>query len=97
MDSDATAISVTRQGESAFRVEVRSAGVTTTHAVEVPEGLADELGWSAAKEADLVHASFSFLLEREPATSILRQFSLDVIGRYFPEYKSEMRHVSRPT
>ena len=32
-----------------------------------------------------------FLLEREPATSIMRQFSLDVIPRYFPEYRDEIR------
>ncbi len=34
--------------------------------------------------------SFEFLLEREPATSILRRFSLDVIGDYFPDYEAEM-------
>lgn len=31
-----------------------------------------------------------FLLDREPATSILPRFSLDVIGRYFPEYPAEL-------
>ncbi len=36
-------------------------------------------------------ASFEFLLEREPATSILREFSLDVISRYFPGYPAEIR------
>ena len=35
--------------------------------------------------------SFEFLLEREPATSILRRFSLHVIGDYFPDYGAEMR------
>ena len=33
---------------------------------------------------DLVRASFAFLLEREPSESILREFDLTVIGRYFP-------------
>jgi hypothetical protein len=40
---------------------------------------------------DLVRASFEFLLEREPATSILHEFSLDVISRYFPGYPAEIR------
>jgi hypothetical protein len=32
-----------------------------------------------------------FLLEREPPTSILSEFSLDVIPRYFGEYDAELR------
>ena len=35
--------------------------------------------------------SFAFLLEREPAGSILPRFDLTVIGRYFPEWREEMR------
>lgn len=82
---------MTPQGESAYRVEVRSPSGDTTHSVEVPAGMADSLGWGEAREAELVRESFAFLLEREPATSILRRFSLDVIGRYFPEYPSAIR------
>jgi hypothetical protein len=39
----------------------------------------------------LVEASFAFLLEREPRESILREFDLSVIERYFPEYEAEIR------
>jgi hypothetical protein len=39
----------------------------------------------------LVEESFAFLLEREPRESILREFDLPVIGRYFPEYEGEIR------
>lgn len=89
--TDAGGISVAPEGAHTFRVEVRGAGEETTHVVEVPEGLADELGWAGAGEAELVRASFAFLLEREPPTSILRRFRLDVIGSYFPGYDREMR------
>ena len=34
----------------------------------------------------LLEASFEFLLEREPASSILSRFALPEIERYFPEY-----------
>jgi hypothetical protein len=68
--------------------------VSTNHTVEVPAGLADSLGWGAAGDAELVRESFAFLLEREPATSILSRFSLDVIGQYFPEYLLEIRRRS---
>jgi hypothetical protein len=61
----------------------------------VPEGLADQLGWGDADESELVRESFVFLLEREPASSILPSFSLDVIGRYFPEYENEIRRRDR--
>ncbi len=40
---------------------------------------------------ELARASFEFLLEREPATSILREFSLDVISQYFPGYPAQIR------
>lgn len=85
-----TAVTVTRVASHRYRVEVRGARITTTHAVEVPPGLAGELGWGAA-EAELVRASFAFLLEREPSTSILRVFRLDEIGGYFADYAEELR------
>jgi hypothetical protein len=37
-----------------------------------------------------VRASFAFLPEREPPTSIMPSFDLPVIERYFPEYRSEL-------
>lgn len=42
---------------------------------------------------DLVRASFDFLLEREPRESILRQFALPVIERYFPGYEVWIRRA----
>jgi hypothetical protein len=75
--------------DPSFHVEVRAGSTVTTHDVTVPAGLPGRLGWRAGNQ-ELVRASFEFLLEREPATSILRRFSLDVIGNYFPEYPSEM-------
>jgi hypothetical protein len=90
-----TEVAVSPQGAGCFRVEIRGLGLITSHTVNVPEGMADELGWAGTAEAELVHESFVFLLEREPPTSILRSFSLDVIGRYFPEYPTQMRRRLR--
>jgi hypothetical protein len=46
----------------------------------------------AAPDPDrLVRRSFEFLLAREPKESILASFGLSVIGRYFPEFESEIR------
>ena len=93
--SGSAEVSVVQEAAGRFRVEVHDAGVTTSHTVNVPETLADELGWSREGEMDLVRESFVFLLEREPPTSILRRFSLEVIGRYFPDYPTEIRKRAR--
>lgn len=70
------------------RVEVSDEGSSTTHSVSVSQ--ADLARWGRgdgqAAVEDLVRRSFAFLLEREPAGSILRTFELAVIPRYFPEY-----------
>jgi hypothetical protein len=44
----------------------------------------------ATDPTDLVHRSLEFLLAREPKESILGRFELPVIGRYYPEYESEI-------
>ena len=54
--------------------------------MRVPPGLPDALGCPQVPVAELVRCSFAFLLAREPATSILRSFSLEQIGDYFPDY-----------
>ena len=56
----------------------------------MPTGFAASLGCGHVAPGELVRASFEFLLEREPATSILREFSLDVISQYFPSYPAEI-------
>ena len=68
-------IVLTEGRESRYEVSVRPADLERW-------GTGDDL---AAVE-DLVSRSFDFLLEREPADSILRSFDLAVIQRYFPEY-----------
>lgn len=82
-----TDIRVEEQGPHAYDVDVIQGGRTTEHHVTVPDGMATEY---AGRESELVRASFEFLLEREPASSILGRFSLDVIARYFPEYPQEI-------
>ena len=57
---------------------------TSRHRVTVPARYGDE------NLERVVRTSFEFLLEREPASSIMREFSLDVIQRYFPEYEDEL-------
>ena len=84
-------ISVTRQADGTFRVQTQSGSAATSHEVSVPANFPAALGCGHVAPEELVRASFEFLLERESATSILREFSLDVISQYFPEYPAEIR------
>jgi hypothetical protein len=81
---------VSEQADGSFAVKVRDGKTETTHVVSVPAGWAASVGAPEAPATELVRASFAFLLEREPATSVLPRFSLDLIQRYFPEYRSEI-------
>lgn len=63
---------------------------TTTHRVTIPPGMIEDLGLEGVTPDAVVRESFAFLLEREPNTSILPDFPLDVIGRYFPEYPQDL-------
>jgi hypothetical protein len=58
---------------------------TTHHLVRVSRKDFDR--WRRGRTAeDLVRDSFGFLLERESKASILSEFDLSVIKRYFPDY-----------
>lgn len=70
-------------------VRVQDGRLTTEYEVTV---LRAELERYGARDAgDLVRRSFEFLLEREPAASILRRFAISDISRYFPEFEREIR------
>jgi hypothetical protein len=66
-------------------VDVSDATGTTHHLVRVSRQDFDR--WRRGRSAEeLVRDSFNFLLEREPKESILREFDLSVIQRYFPDF-----------
>ena len=85
-------MTVRRSGDGHIADVVVRVGATTTHRVRVS---AAELARYAAggEVADLVRRSFEFLLEREPNTSILREFDLSTIERYVPEYGTAIRNT----
>jgi hypothetical protein len=68
-------------------VDVVDRGSASHHAVAVSAAELDRWGRGRTAE-ELVADSFRFLLDREPKESILREFKLSVITRYFPDYES---------
>jgi len=88
----AAQVSVESSGGSVYRVVVTEGRNTTTHDVTVaPEDVARYAPGTTPQR--LLEASFEFLLEREPASSILSRFALPVIERYFPEYPQVIRQL----
>lgn len=88
--SDYAQIEVTPTSEGAFHVRVDDGRSRTVHVVSVSSEEQARYG-PDVELSRLVEESFRFLLEREPAASILSRFSLSAIERYFPEYPTEIR------
>ncbi len=83
-------IDITAMGPREFGVQVREGEAETSHRVTVPQSLIDDLQLDEDDLERVVRESFHFLLEREAASSIMDEFSLNEISRYFPEYSEEL-------
>ena len=71
----------------AFRVTLRDDdGSSTVHEVRI-DPASEPLAERFASPEAFVEACFRFLLAREPKGSILQDFDVSVIGRYFPEWQ----------
>ena len=82
-----------RPGENGWfcEVVVRDESSESHHRVNVPSGDLDRLDPGAADATELVRTTFAFLLEREPKESILPEFGLREVSRYFPEFEEQIR------
>jgi hypothetical protein len=81
-------VTVRDQGDGWTADVIVRSQTMTTHRVRISR--AELARYGDGEVADLVRSSFDFLLEREANTSILRDFSLGDIERYFPEYAAEI-------
>lgn len=79
-----------------FRVTVSERTSQTSHRVTMTRNTYQRLTSEVCTPEELVRRSFEFLLEREPKESILREFEITVISRYFPDYEREIRNRIRP-
>ena len=83
-------VSIKKLSDDVFEVTVAKTS-TTTHTVSVTDQSLSDLSDSNVTKTQLLEFSFRFLLEREPNTSILSSFDINVISRYFSDYKDEVR------
>jgi hypothetical protein len=80
-------VTPTDEAGTTFTVQLRDEDDSmTTHEVTVSDADWERVGSGYRSRAELVEASFRFLLEWEPKEDILRTFDLSMIDQYFPQY-----------
>ena len=72
-----------------FSIKI-SNNTITTHNIILDDDDYFKYSLKKISREKLVEASFKFLLDREPNTSILENFNLKIINNYFPEYNKKI-------
>ena len=83
-------IKITEIEKDKFFVEV-SDNVKSSHNVVISDKVYQELTNSMISKYELLEKSFAFLLDREPNTSILTNFEIQIISHYFSDYANCVR------
>ena len=83
-------IAIKKLSDDVFEVTVAEIS-TTAHTVTISDQSLNDLTDKKVTKTQLLEFSFNFLLDREPNTSILSSFDINVISRYFPDYRDEVR------
>ena len=65
----------------------------TKHIVLLTDEYHNILTKKKISKKKLLEYSIQFLMDREPHTSILSFFELDIISKYFPEYENEIKNI----
>ena len=85
-------ISVESIDNNSFTVSVTKDS-TTEHIVLLNDRFHQDVSNNKLTKTELITYSFEFLLERESNQSILKQFNLEIISQYFPEYIDEIKKI----
>ena len=83
-------ISIKKRTNDVFQVTVADR-MTTAHEVTVTDQSLSELTENKVTKEQLLEFSFNFLLDREPNSSILSKFDINVISKYFFKYRVEVK------
>ena len=85
-------ITIESINQNSFKVTVNKES-TTEHLVLLNDILYQSITNGKITKKDLIIKSFEFLLLRESNQSILKEFNLEVINQYFPEYNNEIKKI----
>ena len=73
-----------------FKVLIKNS-VDTCHFVTVSDEIFQKLTKKKISKKKLISLSFEFLLTKEKNTQILREFEIQVISEYFPDYLENLK------
>ena len=85
-------ISIKELSDNKFEITLNKKSITK-HTVLVTDEYHDTLTKKKISKKKLLEYSFHFLLDREPNTSILSFFELNIISEYFPEFENEIKNL----
>ena len=85
-------ITIESINQNSFKVTVNKES-TTEHLVLLNNNFYQSITNGKISKKDLIIKSFEFLLLRESNQSILKEFNLEVIDQYFPEYNNEIKKI----
>ena len=85
-------ILITELSDNKFEITVNDK-LITKHIVLLTDEYYDSLTKKTISKKKLLEYSFHFLLDREPNTSILSSFELNIISKYFPEFENEIKKI----
>ena len=85
-------ITIESINQNSFKVTVNKES-TTEHLVLLNDNFYQCITNGKITKKDLIIKSFEFLLLRESNQSILKEFNLEVINQYFPEYNNEIKKI----
>lgn len=83
-------ISIKKLSDDVSEVTVADS-ITTAHEVTVIDESLTDLADNNVSKTQLLEFSFKFLLQREANTSTLSSFDINVITKYLPDYRDEVR------
>ena len=84
-------IFIKKLSDNKFEITLNKKSITK-HTVLITDEYYDALTKKKISKKKLLEYSFQFLLDREPNTSILSFFALNIISKYFPEYENEIKY-----
>ena len=73
-----------------FKVSIKD-NIETCHHVTLKDEIFQKLTQKKITKEKLINLSFEFLLKKEENTQILREFELQVISDYFPDYMENIK------
>ena len=83
-------IQIDQINKDLFKVFITD-NIDTCHLVTLKDEIFQKFTQNKITKKKLINLSFEFLLKKEKNTQILREFEIQVISEYFPDYLQNLK------